>query len=208
MIELSTLFAYSAASIALIIVPGPTVTVIIANSLRYGARSGLINIAGTQLGIALMVVVLAFGLDFIVREAGYAFEVLRWVGAAYLIWLGVKLWRSNGDLGSATAGPSKSDSAYFWQGFLVILSNPKMLVFFGAFIPQFVDPSGNTVAQTLIFGALFMAYATLFDSAYALFAGRAGSILSKDRVRLVERLSGTALIGGGLWLAFSKGARA
>ncbi|MEN0088822.1 MAG: LysE family translocator [Pseudomonadota bacterium] len=205
--ELSTFLAYSAACIALIIVPGPTVTVIIANSLRYGARSGLVTIAGTQLGIAIMVVVLAFGLDFIVREAGYAFEVLRWVGAAYLIWLGVKMWRSNGQLGSATAEPVKSDSAYFWQGFLVILSNPKMLVFFGAFIPQFVDPAGNTVLQTLIFGALFMIYATIFDSAYALFAGRAGSMLSTKRVRLVERASGTALIGGGIWLAMSKGVR-
>lgn len=207
MIELSTFLAYSAASIALIIVPGPTVTVIIANSLRYGSRSGLINIAGTQLGIAIMVIVLAFGLDFIVREAGYVFEILRWVGAAYLIWLGIKMWRSDGQLGSATLEPAKSNKAYFWQGFLVILSNPKMLVFFGAFIPQFVDPTGNTVLQTLIFGGLFMVYATLFDSAYALFAGRAGSMLSVNRVRLVERLSGTALIGGGIWLALSKGAR-
>lgn len=105
MIELSTFLAYSAASIALIIVPGPTVTVIIANSLRYGPRPGLWNIAGTQLGVAIMVVVLAFGLDFIVREAGYFFEVLRWIGAAYLVWLGIKLWRSDGSLGEADAAP-------------------------------------------------------------------------------------------------------
>jgi threonine/homoserine/homoserine lactone efflux protein len=205
MIEFSTLLAYSLACIALIIVPGPTVTVIIANSLRHGPRPGLFNIAGTQLGVAIMVVILAFGLDFLVRQAGFVFEILRWVGAAYLIWLGIKLWRSDGALGEATAEPAKSDASYFWQGFLVILSNPKLLVFFGAFIPQFINPAGNAVAQTLIFGALFMLYATIFDGLYALFAGRAGQLLSRNKVRFVERTSGTALIGGGIWLAFSKG---
>ena len=130
------------------------------------------------------------------------------MGAAYLIWLGLQMWRSNGTLGADKAlnveQGKTADKAHFWQGFLVIWSNPKALVFFGAFIPQFIDPVGDPVIQTFVLGGIFMLIATIFDSLYALFAGRAGGLLSQKRVRLVEQISGTALISGGIWLAFTK----
>jgi homoserine/homoserine lactone efflux protein len=195
--------AYVAACIAIIIVPGPTVTVIIANSLRHGARAGLLNVAGTQAGLAIMLVVLAAGLQIIVESMAHVFDWVRLAGAAYLVWLGIKLLRSDGTMGAVKDVP-RAHGAYFWQGFIVILSNPKALFFFGAFIPQFLNPEGNAIAQTLLLGATFMVVATVLDAAYALLAGGAGRWLSRTRVRALEIGSGLCLIGGGIWLAFTR----
>lgn len=192
--------AYVAACIAVIIVPGPTVTLIIANSLRHGAKAGWLNIVGTQIGLLLLLGVLAMGLTTLVAEAGRLFDWVRLVGAAYLVWLGIKLWRSDGTLGKGEAA-EKPKGGFVWQGLLVILANPKALLFIGAFIPQFLDASRPAGPQIALLGATFMAVATIFDGAYALAASRAGAWLSRDHVRVIERLSGTFLIAGGAWIA-------
>ncbi|MFZ1814110.1 MAG: LysE family translocator [Rhizobiaceae bacterium] len=194
------ILAVALASFVIVIVPGPTVTVIIANSLRDGARAGLLNVAGTQFGLVLMLLVVAFGLETVVSLMAHVFDWLRLAGAAYLIWLGYKLLTSNGDLGDVSK-VRKPRAGYFWQGFLVIWSNPKALLFFGAFIPQFIDPQGSAFWQTMVLGGVFMVVGAIFDSLYAIVAGRAGRFLTQTRVRLVERVSGLILIGGGLWLA-------
>lgn len=203
------LLAYTAACAAVIIVPGPSVTVIIANSLRHGVRAGLWTDAGTQAGLATMLLVLAAGLSTIVTHMGWIFDWLRLVGAAYLIWLGIKLWRGGG--GAATSstlaevsGKGESGSRFFWQGFLVLWSNPKALLFFGAFIPQFIDPAGSALAQTLLLGLIFIIVAAILDSGWALAAGRAGHRMTGTRMRVLERISGSFLIGGGLWLALGR----
>ncbi len=201
--SLELYLAYVLACIIVVIVPGPTVTVIIANSLRQGARAGLMNVAGTQAGLAIMLAVLAFGLQFVVENLGHVFEWVRLAGAAYLVWLGIKMLRSDGSLGGA-GERIKPGNSLFWQGFLVILSNPKALLFFGAFIPQFIDPAGDALAQTLLLGATFMLVATLFDGAYALAAGGAKGLLARKNVRRIEVASGSLLIGGGLWLALQR----
>lgn len=205
MIEPTIFIAYLLACIAIIIVPGPSVTVIIANSLRGGTRAGLANVAGTQAGLFIMVAVLALGLETIIASLAHVFTYLKLAGAAYLIWFGYKLLRSNGALAKPdTDLPIKGLKGYFWQGFWVIWANPKVLFFFGAFIPQFIDPSGNAAMQTFLLGLIFMAVATVLDSGYAIAAGKTGNLLTENNVRLLERLSGSCLIGGGLWLAFSK----
>ena len=197
-------FAFALACLAIVIVPGPTVTVIIANSLRKGAGAGLMNVLGTQVGLVPMILVVAFGLETVISFMGQAFFWIKLIGAAYLIWLGVKLLLSDGSLGSAK-GKTMSFQGYFWQGFLVIWSNPKALFFFGAFIPQFVDPSsGNAFWQTLLLGTTFIVIATICDGAYALLAGKAGNLLTQSRVRAVEIASGLCLIGGGVWIALAK----
>ncbi len=206
MIDPALFITYVLACVVVVIVPGPSVTVIIANSLRYGTRAGLMNVAGTQAGLAIMLVVLAFGLETVVRVMGEMFVWVKLAGAAYLIWLGIKLWRSDGTL----AGPGDVDTAsarrnFFLQGFIVILSNPKALVFFGAFIPQFIDPArGSTALQAMLLAAVFMVVATVLDGGYALLAGKTGRLFSRHRVRLLERVSGSFLIGGGIWLALTK----
>lgn len=206
MTDLATYLMFIAASAAIVIVPGPTVTVIIANSLRHGSKAGWMNIAGTQAGLAIMLVVLAAGLATIVTAMGEVFDIIRLLGAAYLIYLGYKLWRADGSLGETPeAEPEAANLARcFWQGFIVIWSNPKALLFFGAFIPQFLDPAAAAAPQVLILGMTFMAVATVFDGCYAVAAGKTGALLSKRNVRVIERISGTALIGGGLWLALSR----
>jgi homoserine/homoserine lactone efflux protein len=195
--------AYLAACIVVVIVPGPTVTLVVANSLTHGTRAGLVNVAGTQAGLALMIAVVVVGLASIIATMSWWFDWVRLAGAAYLIWLGWKLIRSNSALG-ATRASTVPRGGFFLQGFLVILSNPKALLFFGAFIPQFVNPSTDYVSQVVLLGGAFMAVATLFDGTYAVLAGRARAFMSGDRARLIARLSGGLLIGGGVWLALAR----
>jgi homoserine/homoserine lactone efflux protein len=196
--------AYIATCFLIAVIPGPTVTVIVANSLRYGARAGLLNVAGTQAGLGLMMVILVVGLSSVIAAMGWLFDWLRWAGAAYLLWLGYKLLRSPEAIADPSSAPAPR-GGFFLQGFLVMMANPKALLWFGAFIPQFVDPKGNYVAQIVLLGVTAMAIALVSDGAYAVLTGRAGAFLSKKRIRLVSRLSGGFLIGGGIWLALTRG---
>ncbi len=192
--------AFCVASFALAIVPGPTVTVIVANSLRYGAWAGLMNVAGTQLGAAIWLGIAALGLQALIAVMGVWFDALRYVGAAYLIWLGIALLRSKGDLAVA-ADRARPRGSFFLQGFVVILSNPKMLVLFGALIPPFLSKGGNAGQETLILGVTFALIAAVSDSLYALAAGRAGTWMTRSRIRVVEIMSGLFLTLGGAWMA-------
>lgn len=197
-------FAYVLACAVITLIPGPTVTVIVANSLAHGPRAGLLNVAGTQLGLALMMAVLVVGLSSVIAAMGWLFDWLRWAGAAYLVWLGWQLLRSPEAIADARSFPVPR-GGFFLQGFLVLMANPKALLWFGAFIPQFVDPKGNYVGQTVLLGVTAMAVALVSDGAYAVLTGRAGILLSRKRIRLVSRLSGGFLIGGGIWLALTRG---
>lgn len=200
---LETYIAYLVACAVIAIIPGPMVTLIVANSLRHGARAGLLNVAGAQLGLGMLMGLLVLGLSTIIATMGWWFDWLRLAGALYLVWIGVKLLRAAGALDAPGAAP-RPRGGFLLQGMLVALSNPKMLLFFGAFIPQFVDPRGDYVAQVLLLGATAMAVAALTDGGYALLTGRAGVLLSRRRLRAVSRLSGLCLIGGGVWLAATR----
>jgi len=191
--------AFCLASVALAIVPGPTVTVIIANSLRYGARAGLMNVAGTQAGAVIWLAIAALGLQALIAVMGVWFDALRYAGAAYLIWLGIRLLRSKGDLAVAS-DRARPRGSFFLQGFVVILSNPKMLVLFGALIPPFLSKGGNAGQETLILGVTFAVIAAVSDSLYALAAGRAGAWMTRSRIRAVEIMSGIFLTAGGAWM--------
>jgi len=197
-------FAYILTCAVITLIPGPTVTVIVANSLAHGTRAGLLNVAGTQLGLGLMMAILVVGLSSAIAAMGWLFDWLRWAGAIYLVWLGWKLLRTP-DVLQDVQKSAPPPGGFFLQGFLVLMANPKALLWFGAFIPQFVDPKGNYVAQIVLLGVTAMAVALVSDGAYAVLTGRAGSFLSKKRVRLVSRLSGSFLIGGGIWLALTRG---
>lgn len=190
---------FALASFFIVIVPGPTVTVIVANSLRAGVRAGLMNVFGTQLGILTMMLIVATGLETVIAVMGQAFHWVKLAGAAYLIWLGARLLMASGRIEKAQ-GVLRSDTGYFWQGFIVIWSNPKALLLFGAFIPQFIEPE-HAFMQTLTLGVTFMVVATLFDSLYAFAASGAGNFLNRTRVRMIERISGLFLIAGGIWMA-------
>ncbi|WP_406873387.1 LysE family translocator [Aminobacter sp. P9b] len=195
--------AYVVACIVIVLIPGPTVTLIIASSIRHGTRAGLANVAGTQIGVAMMIAIVGIGLNSMIETMGHWFEWVRLLGAAYLIWLGIQMFRSSGKL-EADGLPRRPRGGFFLQGFLVAISNPKTLIFFGAFIPQFIDPTANYAQQIVIMGVTAMVFAALSDSTYAVAAGRAGRFLSARRLKLMTRISGTFLVGGGVWLAFSR----
>jgi len=199
-----TLLTYAAACLLLAIVPGPTVTVIIASSLARGTRAGLMNIVGTQIGMLSMVIVVAFGLEAVVAFMGWAFDWIKLAGAAYLIWIGINMLRSDGKLGEGSAGVPRTPWQDALRGFFVIWSNPKALIFLGALLPQFVDRSHPAFPQIIVLGLIFMAIASTTDSLYAILAGRMRHLLSAVRVRLVSRISGVVLICGGVWLSLLK----
>ncbi|WP_353643548.1 LysE family translocator [Mesorhizobium sp. WSM2239] len=201
--SLEVYVAYTLACIVIILVPGPTVTLVIASSMRHGTRAGLLNVAGTQAGIAMMIAIVGIGLNSMIEAMGHWFEWVRLLGAAYLIYIGWQMIRSSGKLSEGEA-PVAPRGGFFLQGLLVAVSNPKTLIFFGAFIPQFIDHSLAYMPQIVIMGVTALIFAAFSDSAYAIVAGRAGKALSAHRVKLLSRISGGFLIGGGLWLAFSR----
>lgn len=200
--SLSVYVAFLLATVVVIVVPGPTNTLVVANSVRHGHRAGLLNVAGTQVGLALTVVLVLLGLTSLIAAMGNWFDWVRLAGAAYLIWLGWKLWMDSGVQEDVI--PRVPRGGFLVQGMAVELSNPKTLLFFGAFFPQFMDMHRNHTVQVLIMGATAMAVAAISDSAYALLAARTATLLTPKRARLMSRASGSVLIGGGLWLAFSR----
>ena len=151
-----------------------------------------------------MLCILLIGLASIIATMGWWFDWLRFAGAAYLVWMGWKLLRSPGTLGATDGVQKPPRGGFVLQGFLVLLGNPKALLWFGAFIPQFVDPAGNYVSQIVLLGATAMATAAITDGSYAVLLGRAGAMFARSRVRLLSRIGGVCLIGGGAWLAVAR----
>src|SRR5579871_604752 len=201
--SLQLYLAYIAACVGLALLPGPIVTLVIANGLRHGTRAALTNIAGVQVALAIVIGIVAIGLTSLMATMGYWFDWVRFAGAAYLVWLGIKLIREPVK-GLEADAPPPPRGGFFLQGFLVALSNPKLLVFFGAFIPQFVDMQQAHLPQGALLGVTFMVVAGLTDAAYGLLAGRVRSFFSVRRTRLMSRVSGGVMIGGGVWLALTR----
>jgi len=202
--SLNLYLAFVAACIGLALLPGPVVTLVIANGLRHGTRAAMTNLLGVQLGLAIMIAVVAVGLTSMMATMGYWFNWVRFAGAAYLVWLGIKLIWSPVEGVHADEPPAPPRGGFFLQGFFVLLSNPKVLVFFGAFIPQFMDMSRDHASQVALLGATFMVIAGMTDAIYALLAGRARKFFSARRTRLLSRISGGFMIGGGIWLALTR----
>jgi len=185
------------------IVPGPSVSIVVANALGGGTRAGLLTILGTELSMLSMVVVVALGLGAVMAVVSEAFTIIKLVGAAYLIWIGWKMLTSRGEL-DLSASQRQPAGRYIWQGALVNWANPKTLLFLGAFLPQFVDLDRPAFGQIMVLGPIVMAVATLTDMLYALASGQARHLLTAARVRMVNRVSGAVLICGGVWLALQR----
>jgi homoserine/homoserine lactone efflux protein len=198
---LAAFITYCFTCVALALAPGPTVTVIVASSLRFGAKAGVAITAGTILGMLVWLFAAAIGLSAVTESQSVVFTVLRYAGAAYVIWLGIKLLLSDGSFNMQMTG--KSDIASLaTQGFAVILSNPKMFVLYGVIIPPLLSGFGGPVSGTLILGGTFVLAATICDLAYAFAAGRAGSwLMQRSHLRTIEIVAAVFLIGAGLWLA-------
>ncbi len=191
--------AFVLITIVLIITPGPIVTLVISTGATQGSRAALITVAGTTLGNALLLSAIALGLDWVHAHADLLFESLRWTGAAYLVWLGVQAWRHAGEGGERLIETGRRQ---FGRGLLVALSNPKTIVFFTAFLPQFIDPHLPAGPQLAAMCAVSVCLAGASDCAWAVASGLGRAWFIKPaRAKLLGRLSGTVLIGGGLWLS-------
>ena len=194
--------AFLLITFVLVIVPGPIVTLVIATGATRGIRAALITVIGTTLGNAALLAGIALGLNWILKTSAEVFEVLRWVGAGYLIWLGIQSWRTAGH-GPEAAPPRRR--MHISRGFLVAVTNPKTIAFFTAFLPQFLDPALPVEWQLFVMCAVTVVLAGLTDAAWAVAAGLGRAWFMKPRRNaLLGRLSGVVLIGGGLWLSLAR----
>ena len=190
------------ATAILILIPGPNVSLIVANSIAYGTRYGLLTVAGTSSAIVVQLALTTLGLTATLDLLAAWFEWVRWVGVAYLLYLGIRQWRAAPvDLTRIPPQP-RSVRAIALRGFLISLTNPKTLLFYGAFFPQFLSPGAPIGPQVAALSLTFLAIAAGLDSVWALLAGRARGVLA-IRGRLRNRLSGGFLIGAGIGLALA-----
>ncbi|TAJ83386.1 LysE family translocator [Reyranella sp.] len=196
--------AFIAACVVLIAIPGPNVALIVANSVAHGARYGLMTVAGTASAMVLQLALVVLGASALLGMLANLFDWLRWLGVAYLVWLGVRTWRATAtDLAGIQAEP-RSLASIFARGFAVSLTNPKTLLFYAAFLPQFITASGGGAThQLLLLAGTFLVVAVLLDGAWALLASRLRSLL-QARARLRNRITGSLLIGAGVGLAFAR----
>ena len=183
---------YCLACFIVVIVPGPTVTLIIANSLSFGTKAGVLNVAGTQLGLILMIGLLAVAFQIVTQQLQWFLIIVRYLGAVYLVWLGYKIFTSR-SLVQKTMSKNHSNSKFVLQGFVVIWSNPKAFLFLGAFIPQFLDLNQINGFKIIYLGLLFMLIGSIFDSAYAVVFGKFRTLVSTNYLHLLNRIGGCLL---------------
>ena len=196
--------AFVAASALLIAIPGPNVALIVANSVAHGARYGLMTVAGTASAMVVQLALVVLGASAVLGLLAELFDGLRWLGVAYLVWLGMRIWRSAATDLQATAAEPRALPAIFIRGFAVSLTNPKTLIFYAAFLPQFVRAdAGDARHQLLVLAGTFLVVAVLLDGTWALLASRLSGLL-RARARLRNRLTGGLLIGAGIGLAFAR----
>ncbi len=207
--EPSTLLVFAAASLALLIVPGPAVVYIVTRSLSQGRSAGVVSMLGVQAGGLVHVAAAALGISALLASSATAFAVVKYAGAAYLVYLGLtKLLRPAAE--PLAAMQPRDRKRLFREGIVVNVLNPKTAIFFLAFLPQFVDPAGGATAlQVTVLGLVFIALAVLSDGAYALLAGSLGERLRRSVAvrRRLDRASGTIYVGLGAVAALSGGHR-
>lgn len=201
--SLDLYLAFVAASAILILIPGPNVALIVANSVAHGTRFGLLTVAGTSSAVVVHLALTVLGAAAILNFLAASFDWLRWAGVVYLVWLGVRAWRAPAVDLAGTEAQARSVRLIFGRGFLVGLTNPKTLLFYGAFLPQFITPGPAAADQLLLLAVTFLVVATVLDGLWAILAGRLRALLT-THARLRNRLTGGLLIGAGLGLALAR----
>ena len=194
------------ASIVLLLTPGPAVLFIVARSVEQGRAAGLVSVLGIHLGTIVHVTAAAVGLSALLVSSVLAFAIIKYLGAAYLIWIGIRTLMAKDPDPEASVLPAEPLHHIFRDGFVVNLFNPKTAIFFLAFLPQFVDPARGAVHwQILTLGLTFMALGILSDGIFALVAGAAGDFLRCNRrfLRLQRWFAGTSFIGLGITAALA-----
>lgn len=196
---IETWLAFTAASIVLLVIPGPTILLVVSYALGQGWRAAWSMAVGVALGDLTAMTLAMLGIGALLATSASLFLALKWIGAAYLVWLGVRLWRAGGALETSPAANPVAAPRMIAHAWLVTALNPKSLTFFVAFLPQFLDPAADFWGQIAIFEATFVALAFANAFAYALLATRARHVFSSESaIRVFHRLGGSLLIGAGV----------
>ncbi|WP_112609555.1 LysE family translocator [Rhizobium sp. WW22] len=196
--HLTTLLAFATVSFIGIATPGPTVLLALTNGSRFGIRRALPGMVGAVLSDAVLISAVAIGLGALLAASEFWFSALKWVGAAYLAFLGIMMLRSKGSIdGALQASASQSRGTAFSIGlksFMVAVTNPKGYLFFSAFLPQFIDPSAPQMQQYIVLGAIFAALDFMIMLGYAVFGSQAVRVLKSEGAKWLERACGGALL--------------
>ena len=196
---IETWLTFVAASAILLAIPGPTVLLVVSYALGQGWRAALPTALGVALGDFTAMTLSMLGVGALLTASAALFTALKWAGAAYLIWLGIKLWRAGGMLDARPRHDPASGLKMLGHAWLVTALNPKSITFFVAFLPQFLDPQADFATQMLVYEATFVALAFANACGYALAASRVRSLVGSARaVSLFNKAGGALLIGAGL----------
>lgn len=191
--------AFAAASAVLVLIPGPTVLLVVSYALGQGWRTAVPMAAGVALGDFTALTLSMLGVGALLAASATVFTVLKWLGAAYLVWLGVKLWRAGGTLEAQPRTDRVSSARMLGHAWLVTALNPKGITFFVAFLPQFLDPKADVLTQMVVIEATFLALAAANAFGYAALASRARSLVRNERaIGVLNKAGGTLLIGAGI----------
>ncbi|GAA3125222.1 LysE family translocator [Planomonospora alba] len=202
MVSMSTFLLFAAASLALVLVPGPNHLYIAARGVSQGRAAALASAFGVEAGTLVHIAAAAAGLSYVVARSAVLFEAVRWAGAAYLVYLGVRALRGGGGPQPGETAPQPL-RAVFLEAMVVNLLNPKVILFFLAFLPQFVDPAAGAVPlQVAVLGGTLLALGLCSNLVYAAGAGAIGRLL-RERAGLLGRVSGVVYLGLGVATALS-----
>jgi len=204
-VDLGLYISFVLVSCAVIVLPGPNVLVIVATSLTQGRARGLQTIAGTLSAMAIQLLIAAKGTAMLAENLAEAFVALKWLGAAYLLYLGVRHFRAAQASDYAGVLEIGSATGSFWRGFVVAITNPKTIFFFGAFLPQFTSAALPIGTQIAVLSTSFLMLALFFDGLYALAAGKVSKLACKPAVRRwLDGVAGTLFLGSGIGLAVAR----
>jgi threonine/homoserine/homoserine lactone efflux protein len=196
---IETWLAFAAASTILLVIPGPTVLLVVSYTLGQGWRTALPTAVGVALGDFTAMTLSMLGVGALLATSAMLFTALKWIGAAYLVWLGIKLWQAGNSLDAAPQTDKVSALKMLGHAWLVTALNPKSITFFVAFLPQFLSPNGDFLAQMIIFEATFLMLAFANAIGYALIASRARALVQTSRaISVFNKAGGTLLIGAGV----------
>ena len=191
--------AFTAASAVLLIIPGPTVLLVVSYALGQGWRTVLPMTVGVALGDFTAMTLSMLGLGALLATSATLFTILKWVGAAYLVYLGIRLWRAGGTLDAAPRTDAVSAAKMLGHAWLVTALNPKSITFFVAFLPAFLDPKADFLTQMVVFETTFLVLAFANAFGYALVAARARSLVRNPKaIGIFNKAGGSLLIGAGI----------
>ncbi|NRF17288.1 homoserine/homoserine lactone efflux protein [Vibrio coralliilyticus] len=197
--------AYVVTAVVFSLAPGSGTVNSISNGLSYGTRKSLSAIAGLQIGLTLHIILVGAGIGALVVQSATAFTVIKWVGAAYLVWLGIQKWRDKSGLATHTQGEALSGTKLMSNAVLINLTNPKSIVFLVALFPQFIDPAKDQLTQLAVLGVTTVVIDSIVMLGYTSLAAQMGRFIRSDKIMSkINKVFGSMFVGCGALLAAAK----